>query len=84
MAQCLALGLPAKLSAVADALELANRKDAAGERLMHQMSRPRKPRQDEDPKGTYYFDDPERLQRLGGYCAQDLESSAKLTIGCLR
>ena len=42
MAMCLALGLPAKLSAVADALELANRKDAAGERLMHQMSKPRR------------------------------------------
>ena len=41
MAMALAVGLPAKLSAVADALELANRKDAAGERLMHQMSRSR-------------------------------------------
>ena len=44
MAMCLALGLPAKLSAAADALELANRKDAAGERLMHQMSKPRQAR----------------------------------------
>ena len=41
MAMCLALGLPAKLSAAADALELVNRKDAAGERLMRQMSKPR-------------------------------------------
>ena len=40
-AMCLALGLPARLSAAADALELENRKDAAGERLMHQMSKPR-------------------------------------------
>ena len=45
MAMALALGLPAKLSAAADALELANRKDAAGERLMHQMSKPRRARQ---------------------------------------
>ena len=58
---CLALGLPARLSAVADALELANRKDAAGERLMHQMSKPRKPRQGEDPAGCYWFDDDDRL-----------------------
>jgi DNA polymerase len=43
MARCLAVGLPARLSAAADAFELANRKDAAGERLMHQMSKPRKP-----------------------------------------
>jgi hypothetical protein len=41
MAAALACGLPAKLSAVADALELTNRKDAAGERLMHQTSKPR-------------------------------------------
>ena len=50
-AMCLALGLPAKLSAAADALELENRKDAAGERLMHQMSKPRRARQGEDPGG---------------------------------
>ena len=42
MAMALAAGLPARLSAVADALELSNRKDAAGERLMHQMSKPRR------------------------------------------
>ena len=78
MAMCLALGLPAKLGAVADALELANRKDAAGERLMHQMSQPRKPRQGEDPAGTYWFDDQERLDRLGGYCKQDVEVAREL------
>ena len=40
MALALAHGLPARLSAVADALELSNRKDAAGERLMHQRRSP--------------------------------------------
>src|SRR5262249_53970175 len=35
-AMCLALGLPAKLSLATDVLELPSRKDAAGERLMHQ------------------------------------------------
>ena len=59
MAMAAAVGLPARLSAVADALELVNRKDAAGERLMHQMSKPRKARKDEDPDGIYWFDDPE-------------------------
>ena len=49
MAMALAAGLPARLSASAAALELANRKDAAGERLMHQTSKPRRARQDEDP-----------------------------------
>ena len=74
MAMCLALGLPAPLSAVADALELINRKDAAGERLMHQMSKPRKPRKDEDPTGTYWHDQPEQLERLYVYCPQDVET----------
>jgi DNA polymerase len=72
-ARALALGLPARLSTLADVLELANRKDAAGERLMHQMARPRPPRKGEDPRGVYYFDDPDRLQRLGAYCCQDVE-----------
>ena len=63
---------------VADALELANRKDAAGERLMHQMSRPRKPRKGEDPAGAYWFDDQERLDRLSGYCKQDMETAREL------
>jgi DNA polymerase bacteriophage-type len=74
MAAALAVGLPAKLSAVAAALELANRKDTGGERLMHQMSRPRRPRKDEDPNGgPYWFDDPERMARLQKYCVQDDE-----------
>ena len=42
MAMALAAGLPARLDRIADALELTNRKDAAGERLMHQMSKPRR------------------------------------------
>ena len=50
-ATALALGLPAKLSRLADALELANRKDAAGEKLMLQMARPRKRRKDETAEG---------------------------------
>ena len=78
MAACLALGLPAKLSAAADALELENCKDAAGERLMHQMSKPRRARQGEDPAGTYWFDDPERLDRLYPYCKQDVEVEREL------
>ena len=71
-AMCLSLGLPAKLSAAADVLELVNRK-AAGERLMRMMSRPRRARQGEDPAGTYWFDDADRLQRLCDYGRQDVE-----------
>src|SRR5262249_7747475 len=55
MAAALAAGLPARLSAGADALELADRKDAAGERLMHQTSKPRRPRKGEPADGVYWF-----------------------------
>jgi DNA polymerase len=72
MARALSHGLPARLSAVADALELINRKDAGGERLMHQMAKPRRARKDENP-GIYWFDDNDRLQRLYEYCRQDVE-----------
>jgi DNA polymerase len=78
MAMCLAHGLPARLSAAADALELANRKDRAGERLMHQTSKPRRPRKDEDPNLLYWFDDQERLERLFDYCRQDVEVEREL------
>jgi DNA polymerase len=78
MAMALAAGLPPRLSAAADALELANRKDAAGERLMHQMSKPRRPHKDEDPAGTYWFDDQERLDRLCSYSKQDTETEREL------
>jgi len=77
-AMCLALGLPAPLSAAADALELANRKDVAGERLMHQTSKPRRPHKDEDPNQIYWFEDDDRLQRLYDYCRQDVEVEREL------
>ena len=49
MAMAAAVGLPARLSALADTLELANRKDAAGERLMHQMAKHAKGAQRRSP-----------------------------------
>ncbi len=45
---------------------------------MHQMSKPRKPRKGEDPAGTYWFDDQDRLDRLYGYCKQDVEVEREL------
>jgi DNA polymerase bacteriophage-type len=78
MAMSLACGLPARLSAAADALELSNRKDKAGERLMHQTSKPRRPRKDENPDQVHWFDDQERLERLFSYCRQDVEVEREL------
>jgi DNA polymerase len=79
MAMALAAGLPARLDRIAAALELTNRKDAGGERLMHQMSKPRRPHKDE-PAGVYWFDDPERIDRLCGYCRQDVEVEREIYV----
>ena len=49
MSMAAAVGLPARLSALADTLELVNRKDAAGERLMHQMAKHAKGAQRRSP-----------------------------------
>jgi DNA polymerase bacteriophage-type len=73
MAMASAAGLPARLGMLADALNLANRKDRGGERLMHQMSKPRRVRKGEDLNGVYYFDDPERLERWQSYMCRDVE-----------
>jgi DNA polymerase bacteriophage-type len=78
MAAALALALPGKLEKVAAALNLTNRKDAAGHKLMLKMSRPRKPRVDEDSAGIYWLEDPERLERLYSYCKQDVEVEREL------
>jgi DNA polymerase bacteriophage-type len=74
MAMSLALGLPAKLSKLADALEFVHRKDKGGERLMHQMSKPRRPRKGEDPDGVYWHEEEDKKQRLGAYNMQDVEA----------
>src|SRR5262245_44364709 len=70
-ATALSLALPAKLEKVALALGLEQQKDRAGDLNMLAMSRTRKPRTDEDPKGIYWHTDPERLERLYAYCKQD-------------
>src|SRR6516164_2842177 len=69
----LALGLPAKLELLAEALELTHQKDKAGQRLMLIMSKPRRPRKDEDPQGIYWFDDETREQRRNEYACKDAE-----------
>ena len=78
MAASLALGLPGKLATVADALGQVHRKDEAGERLMHLMCKPRRPRIGEDPNKVYWFEDEERMQRLGEYCKQDVRCEREL------
>jgi DNA polymerase bacteriophage-type len=77
-AAALSRALPAKLEKVAKVLELQHLKDMAGHRLMLQMSKPRKARKDEDPNGVYWFEDPDRMQRLGEYGEDDVKSEREL------
>jgi DNA polymerase len=78
MAMALADALPGKLENVAEALKLSVQKDVEGAKLMMQMSKPRKPRAGEDPSGTYWVDDPKKLERLKRYCARDVEVEREL------
>jgi DNA polymerase len=75
MAAALAAGLPARLSAVAAALELRHRKDATGARLMQQLSKPRRPHKNENPD---WYEDQARLEKLYSYCKQDVEVEREL------
>ena len=77
MAMARALGLPAKLGLLGIALELTNRKDAAGERLMRAMAAPRKPRKGEPP-GIYYRYTSANIDKLGGYCVNDKEATQEV------
>lgn len=74
MVKCLAMALPGKLEHVAPALGLDIVKDAAGHRLMLQLSQPRKARKGEDPNGVYWWHDPAKIARLGAYCQQDVRT----------
>src|SRR5262249_11236938 len=78
MAMALAHSLPPKLDLVAQALELLNEKDKAGHRLMQMMSKPRRPRKDEDPQALLWVEDEERQQRLDGYARRDTEVEREL------
>jgi DNA polymerase len=69
----LALGLPAKLGLLADVMEFRHRKDAAGENLMHMMSKPRKREKYEDPEGVYWHEDQDQIGRFSDYNCQDVE-----------
>jgi DNA polymerase len=78
MAMALANALPGDLGNVAEALQLPYLKDAEGRRLMLKMSRPRHPREDEDPNILHWVDDPGSFARLCGYCRQDVETERAL------
>jgi DNA polymerase len=68
-----AMALPRALGDASKALGLDVQKDDEGRRLMLQMSKPRRPRKGEDPDGVFWWDEPEKLERLIAYCRIDVE-----------
>ncbi len=75
MATARALALPASLGKLARALNLPHQKDSAGNRLMLQMMKPRKPTKDEDPEKVHWFADAERMAKLDAYCKDDVATT---------
>jgi DNA polymerase len=69
-AQAAAQALPRSLEKAAKVLNMPERKDTDGGRLMMQMARPRKPRKGE-PRQAIYWNDGD-IHRLSEYCAQDV------------
>lgn len=81
MAMSYAMGLPGSLDGSAAALGIKQRKDLAGSRLMLQMCQPRRIESD----GTLvWWDEPEKLNRLGQYCVQDVVVERELGKRLLR
>lgn len=75
MARSYAMALPGALENAAPAAGLSETKDAAGHRLMLQMCKPRNVTPPPTPDGAItveWWDDPDRLERLGRYCDQDV------------
>src|SRR5262249_10766839 len=77
-AMSLSVGLREGFSRAGKALERRIRKDASGDRLLHQTSKPRRPHKNEKPDGIYWFEDQERLDRLYDYCQRDVEVEREL------
>lgn len=74
MARAAVLALPQSLDAAGRALGLKSQKDAEGHRLMLRMCKPRKIH----PDGSIdWWEDEERLRRLGDYCEQDVYAESE-------
>jgi DNA polymerase len=63
--------IPRALGNACAALGMEQQKDNDGYRIMMKLCKPRKPKQDEDPDGLYWNEDPADFEKLYKYCAQD-------------
>lgn len=70
-AKAAAYGLPKSLENVANALELAHRKDTDGKRIMLRMSKPRTPTNNNPAK---WHEDSDDFEKLYEYCVADVET----------
>lgn len=79
------MALPRKLEKVCEVLKAPVQKDMAGHKLMLKMCKPRKPRKAErkaDPNWKnklFWYEEPEDIIRLCGYCIQDVEAEYSLS-----
>jgi DNA polymerase bacteriophage-type len=78
MALALSQAYPGSLEGVAGVLGLLNRKDAAREKIVRKMWKPRKPRRDEDPAKIHWVDSPELRAQLHAYNRQDVATDREL------
>lgn len=69
-AMAFAMALPASLEKCAAALGIAQQKDMEGKRLMLMMCQPRT---DIVSDRLVWWNEPDKIKRLGEYCVQDLE-----------
>ncbi len=74
MVQAYAMGLPGRLDHAAGALGIEQRKDDDGHRVMLQLCQPRRPRKGETHTKPVWWDDPDKIARLGRYCQQDVRT----------
>lgn len=70
-AHCAEYALPRSLEGAGNALGLATRKDKEGHRLMLKLCKPRRPSKNNSAE---WHAGAEELQRLGDYCARDVDS----------
>lgn len=77
MAMAYAQALPGSLEKAAAAVGIEMQKDMAGHRLMMQMAKPRGVNP-VDETDLYWWDEPEKLERLYAYCKTDVEVERQL------
>lgn len=78
MATALAMALPPQLDRLTKALNMTERKDIVGKRVMMQLAKPRKARKNEDPDGVYWYDDDKRKEQLDEYCKADVSAEREV------